>query len=329
MNSLDFFEERFKLLLSSGLSHEEAFITANFEEHIELNWPKEWGNTIKFVINGSIYIKDIVKFDEYKIILMPNENKTKIIALVDVNERTTKEYKNATKRLNELMGAISVTSLCNSIHYWSYIESAITTDVLVEIKKDNITQFLDSYNKYTSEKVKRHLYKALWWHRSFKHSSSSGQKRPSNFAHFTGLWNAFENIIIVVNHIKPIKEISEEDKKEYLKNYLKNKHENITLGDIKHLYNTCCSNSGFKTKAQNALEYCFGEQIGSEYFNRLYNKSNKNNGFYYIRNMIDHGGFIEGDFDHSKVVEVIIGEFEDMINNMLRKLFDFPQYEVK
>lgn len=247
---------------------------------------------------------------------------SEICAVVCVKERSVKEYLNGLVKLNECLGAISVTSLCNSLHYWSYIESAVLTDVQVGIEKDNILQLLDGYNNY-DPKIKRILYKALWWFRSFKHSSLSGQDSPSSFAHYIGLWNSFENIVKAINVINPIKRKSEVEKNEYLELYLKNLNSNITLKDINHLYKECFE-PGIRPQILNSLHYCFGEQFGDEFFNKIYSQS-VDNGFYFIRNMIDHGIFIESDFEHSKKVEIAIKDFEMMLNNMFRKIFGLSQ----
>ena len=66
------------------------------------------------------------------------ESRSKIMAIISVKERNVNEYLNRLTKLNECLGAISVTSLCNSLHCWSYIESTVVTDVFVGIEKDTV-----------------------------------------------------------------------------------------------------------------------------------------------------------------------------------------------
>ena len=118
-------------LKGAGLDMSHAFGLASFEERVE-SWPSGWGADFVALVFGDFNPPDKdLAFESLGIIVEPNKVEGTIIktamtvlkAKVGVPEKTVAAVKDASRRLNLLVGVLSATNQGAPIRWWSYVTS--------------------------------------------------------------------------------------------------------------------------------------------------------------------------------------------------------------
>jgi len=276
----------------SGVGYISATELAELEMRIN-QWPKEWGNNLEVIIYGSFMPPPTeLQFDTLGITVYPEQLKNFCIksapcalkTKVEVHEKNVDSFIDAIRRIGILLGTSKLTVWGNTCcGWWCWLlHNVVCLDRIEPFPSGDIKQPIDHIIKLNNS-VRQKIEAALYW---ITYSNSPlTHYRNDVLIVYSAYWNAFECLVDAINISLPRKNVSKNEKKRQINNYIKSHSGEYTLDDIQKLYRIV--DPGFVAKASHALRVCFGKNADKCITQFFENKNGKN--FYDIRNKIDHG----------------------------------------
>jgi hypothetical protein len=287
--------ERIKELEKQGYDRSRASGIASLEIRIN-QWPESWSKDLQILIYGDFDPpKKDIHFPSLGITLHPEKLKDTVLgniaiavlkATVEIDGKEIKDLNDASKRINTLLGILTIEQWCNcSFGWWNYIIQGPGSGAHTDINFDIINKAIEKAEQYSPE-VRKRLDAALYWIREPKLLIREFY-RIDVFRTFSSYWNAFECLIEAVNKYKSLPKLTREEKEEKINEILKEKSYNLSLEDCEMIYRDVV-NPPFKTKAEYALKICFKNDAEKLIF-ECFEHNEVNQRLYKIRNAINHG----------------------------------------
>jgi hypothetical protein len=201
----------------AGLDMSHAFGLASFEERVE-SWPSEWGADFVALVFGDFNPPDKdLAFESLGIIVEPNNVEGTIIktamtvlkARVRVPEKTVAAVKDASRRLNLLVGVLSSTNRGAPIRWWSYITSPSGGGIGYTLGANDPSTTL-ALIQLLPPKPQASVSAALYWIREPR-GMLLERHQSDEFAVYAGYWNAFECLVKAGNALRPRRRPSQEE----------------------------------------------------------------------------------------------------------------------
>lgn len=315
--------ERANELKEDSLDWGHAHSRAWFEHLINEVWPEGWGNNLQVLIYGDFNApKSIIQDARLGITVYPEKLKDTVIrnalcvlrADVSINEKSIRSVLNAIERLNLFLGAWFLTSWGNNqVGWWCYLTHGGGASASVDLKTDELLS-VSSHLCDLPDSVRQRIGAALYWLRATP-TLVLGHNEAHAFRTYSARWNAFECFVEAVHIYRPEPRASRTEKQQAIDGYVVQRGGRLTAQHIDELYRTVV-NPGFVGRAKHALTVCFGEVAG-DYIYECFDRPDRNNRFYEIRNAINHGEIDAENPEERIRVESRLG----LLNLMLLQLF--------
>lgn len=287
--------ERANELKDDSLDWGHAHSRAWLEHLISDAWPTEWGDDLHVLIYGDFKAPEVKICDKrLGITVYPEKLEKTVIrdalcvlkVTVSLNDRSMESVMNAIRRLNLFLGAWTLASWGNNqVGWWCYFTHGSNASGSTDLKIDEILRVTDKLCDLPVE-VRQKVDSALYWMRG-----TPALVLGSNFLHvfpaYTSRWNAFECLVEAIHIYRPEPHVSKAAKQKAIDDYTKELGGRLTAQHIEELYRSVV-NPGFVGKAKHALRVCFGE-VASDYVHECFDRPDRHNRFYEIRNAINHG----------------------------------------
>ena len=285
---------RSRELKASGLESWRADHIATLEERIS-QWPPEWGENLEILIFGDFQppSKELV-FPTLGITVYPEKQENTIAhraicvlkASVKVKERSIAEAIEAAKRVNRLLGALTLVEWGNgAVGWWSIITHVGSGGVLINLDHADLPRAVEGIVRLEPE-MARKVDAALYW---IQEPGKLGLwlHRGEILRVYSAYWNAFECLVEAVSLARPMPKSSRNERQARLEQFIARRKAPLTLADIEECYQRVV-NPGFVGKASHALRVCFGEEA-KDYIHECFGLPDKRDRLYDIRNAINHG----------------------------------------
>jgi hypothetical protein len=280
-------------LRAAGVSHSQAMALAEIEMRLS-QWPKAWGDDLKILVYGDFQpTPHDLDFPELGIRLGSTERKNTVIkgalavvdATVTVDAKTIPAVLDAVRRINVLLGALTLTNWANAAFgWWCYITHSGGGGMIAKIDEAEVRAAVASIVRLP-HKIRRKLDAALYWIRIGRplvlETVKDGMLRT-----YVSYWNAFECLVDVVHLLRPRPKETRASKQAKIDGLLAS-GSTVTPEAIATLYRTVVD-PGFTDRGTYALEVCFGEQA-PRYIEECFRRPDKENQLYRVRNSINHG----------------------------------------
>ena len=287
--------ERANELKDDSLDWGHAHSRAWLEHMITDAWPTGWGDDLHVLIYGDFKAPESKICDErLGITVYPEKLEKTVIrdsicvlkATVSLNGRSIKSIMNAIRRLNLFFGAWTLTSWGNNqVGWWCYLTHGGKVSASVDLEIDEILRVTDKLCDLPVE-MRQRVDSALYWMRA-----TPALLLSSNYMHvfpaYTAHWNAFECLVEAIHIYRPEPHVSKAAKQKAIDDYTKERGGHLTAQHIDELYRSVV-NPGFVGRAKHALRVCFGG-VASDYIHECFDRPDRHNRFYEIRNAINHG----------------------------------------
>lgn len=315
------FFKRKKELKNSGKGFIAASQIADFEMRIG-NWPKEWGNSIEFIIFGDFLPpSDVLHLKTLCITIYPERIKDFCIksafcaikAKVIVKERSVKAFIEATRKINRLLGIWKLNVYGNlACGWWCFILHGLCGGSRLEKLEEKVLEGPFNDIARLDKKVQQKIDEAIYWIRY--PNSVLASYHSDTLSVYSSYWNAFECLVDAVNIVKPRKKSTKQEKQDLINKYLEENPRELKPANIVELHRIV--DPGFKEKAEHALKTCFEGHAGT-LIKECFNCESKKGSLYDIRNAINHGDIDAQDYQamalvsekQFKLLEIVWGMF--------------------
>jgi hypothetical protein len=292
-----------------GLSQSHAFSLAGLERRVD-NWPAEWGSDLVALIYGDFQppAQPLV-FERLGITIEPNKIESTVMstagtvlkARVTVNDQSFPAVKDAARRLNLLVGVLSITGQGAAIRWWCSL-TAPNAGAAVPTLGEGDPQQLVAMVQVLPQAVRLKLTAAMYWMRSPRAMIlEQHQRGGDHFALFAGYWNAFELLVEAVEEIRPLPKFSRSDKASRIRSRLAERGDAVVASDIEALYREVV-NPPLRTRAEHAIRLCTGARA-SAFVHDCFEHPDTMQRLYGIRNSINHGSVDIDDPEAAIIVE--------------------------
>lgn len=326
---LDELMARTRQLESQGLAYSQAHGTAWLEKRISI-WKDKWGDNLDILIYGDFKPpSNNYRVDELRITIHQEKIEKSVVrsatcvlkATVDIDKLNISSLINAIRRINILLGSWVLVTWGNvPCRWWSWVTHDSGGGVLEPIIHKDLDKAISGVVNLRPE-IRKKVDAALYWIREPRNLLMESL-RIDLLRVYVSYWNAFECLVEAIDLLKPQSKLSKNEKQKLIDDYLAPLDGNPTLNDISECYKKFV-NPGFKAKAVNALNVCFGENAQKHIY-ECFNHKNKEDRLYQIRNSINHG-----DIDAENLKELI--RIEDRMTKlwgivwgMFGRLIPFP-----
>ena len=287
--------ERIKKLEKQGYDWIRASGIASIEMRIN-QWPEKWGKDLQILIYGDF---DPPKKDTYfpSLAITLHHKKcdetvlgdiaiTVLTATVKIHGKEIQELNDASKRINILLGLLTLEQWGNcAFGWWNYIFHGTGGGAHSAINFDIINNAIDKIVKFSYE-VRKRFDAALYWIREPRLLIREFFRKDV-LRTFSAYWNAFECLVEAVDIYKPQKKLTQKQKYEKIYEILREKSNKLSLKDYEKIYREII-NPPFKSKAIYALQVCF-EDDAEQFIFECFKHDDVNQQLYKIRNAINHG----------------------------------------
>lgn len=294
---------------SAGVDRSHAFRLADFEERIE-NWPAGWGDDFQAIVFGDFEPpnQELV-FDSLEIRIDPTKLEGTVVktaftvlrARVKIQDRTVASVKDATRRLNLLIGVLSSAHQGAPIRWWSYI-TALSHGGIVYRLDDTSSTLTLSLIDLLPNTARRQVTAALYWMREPR-GMLLEHHRTDQVAVFAGYWNAFECLVEACGIVSPPSKFSRSQKEDEIQKRLA-AVEVVGPSQIASIYHEVV-NPGFRSAAEHAIRTCAGDSADDLICN-CFAYTPRDHSLYAIRNAINHGSV---DIDDPETLMIIDSRF--------------------
>jgi len=113
------------------------------------------------------------------------------------------------------------------------------------------------------------------------------QNRTDLLAVYAGFWNAFECLVEAVNLITPREKLSQEKKRQQIRERLAKVGDKVGPGDIEKIYQEVV-NPRLRPKAKHAITLCAGD-AATDFIRECFDVEPEEQQLYKLRNAINHG----------------------------------------
>ncbi len=286
---------RIEQLKAEGYASDHAANVARLERKIE-DWPKEWADSVVFVVYGEFKLPDTdlhvpdlgITLHTKKIDGKRFDAASAMEVSVNVGERSAKGLVDAIHKINLLIGLWRVVGWGNSSFGWwcSLIDNEFGSArlrfywPLSDISESN--QVLEAIPAKARMKVEA----ALYWVRD-RHQLTRYFYGYDLLQIYAGYWNAFECLVDAICILGKKKKESQKEKQYKVDEFLSKITGGLKAEHIASCYHEIV-NSGLKEKSRFAMQYCFGTNI-DHYFSECFDLEQREDQLYTIRNSINHG----------------------------------------
>lgn len=323
----DFYFKRTKELKAQGMDFIQAGNLANLENSIR-NWPSEWTDDLQILIYGDFTPPaEDLRFEELGIVLHHEKQENTFIrdaccilrATVKITEKNVASFLEATKRINLLLGIMTLVSYGNGkFCWWSFINDD-PVGGWTDFRTNDLHTALSSLNRFPP-KVRLKIESALYWIRIAKNLSMQSHQRDI-LKTFANYWNAFEILVEVYCLIRPMQKLSKSEKQNLLNDFIQKKGGVLSPSDIQECYKKIVD-PGFTAKASHALKTCF-PQNADRYITECFKSTERSDRLYAIRNAINHGDIDALDLNELFRVESKLIRLWMIVWNMFGRLISF------
>jgi hypothetical protein len=264
-----------------------------FEARIDA-WPSGWGDDFVALIFGDFDPPDEnLEFEALNITIESEPLKNTVIrsartvlrARVHVPDKSVAAVKDATRRLNLLIGLLSCTNQGAPIRWWSYVTHAGGGGVGYKIQAEKPLKLLALVDLLPKE-VRQTVTAAMYWIREPR-GMLLEHNRTDHLAVYAGYWNAFECLVEAANLITPLEKLDRGKKKEQIKERLAQVSDEVGPGDIEEIYREVV-NPGLRSKAEHAIKLCAGD-AAADLIRECFDVEPEEQQLYRLRNAINHG----------------------------------------
>jgi hypothetical protein len=289
----DGFWSRMRALEAQGVSRDRTFGIAKYETQIGL-WVSHSEPHFVALIYGDFSppAKELT-FPELGITIFPEPVTncpirgafTVLKAHVAVSAKTDASVRDASRRLNILLGILSLQELGNTkLSWWSYVTHLNSGGVMPSLElleTGEPTARLLALPMVPS----RHVEKALYWVREAQ--TLLQQKVRSDVVRaYEHWWNAFECLVYAVQELVPVPKQSRSEKESQFATILATHDGMLTIQSVTEMFRVV--DPGFVSVAERVFQVCFGAQ-SNHYTQEFFRRSDTNERLYAIRNAIKHG----------------------------------------
>jgi len=322
--------DRVKELESEGFEWGHASSLTQLEQRIE-KWPESWGDEFQFLLYGDFEpLEEEYEIKELGITVFPENLKDTVIrksktvhkAKAVIPSKSIESILDASRRINLFLGTFTLVTWTNChCGWWSHI----THDnggggVKTNLNHDDLARAIAgaaSINPEISGKVES----ALFWLRDPKRPMMD-LSSPDLLKVYAAYWNAFECLVDAICIAVPYKKKTKGEKRDILTKILDSHGGEVTPSFIQEAYKGVI-NPGLKAKATHAIEVCFGED--AEYFiDECFNRDDKANRLYDIRNSINHGEVRAEDPQELARIQSRTSKLWMLIMGMFGRLIPYP-----
>jgi hypothetical protein len=285
---------RSKELMASGMDRHVAMNIAEFEDRVK-KWPVDWGNSLRVLIYGDFQeLNADVEHPALGILIYRTPRKNTVIrdafmvvdAHVTVSERSVAAVIDASNKLNLLLSAYCLETWGHTaLGWWSHLTHGGIAGLSSELNSKSIDRMLEAVG-VLPDQVRHKVRAAMYWVCD-QHSLLMNAYRIHTLRKYSALWNAFECLVDAVSITHPAKSSPRDERQRQIDELLAYNNGRVDAHFVAQCYNEIV-NPGWTSKAQHALETCFGE-AGAAYFEECFRIEPRSNRLYDIRNSINHG----------------------------------------
>ncbi len=329
--SLARFRKRASELESSSINWSHAHNRAWLEELINHNWPSGWGDDLQVLIYGDFRPPDSDAVDEHLGITVFSEDLSKqeniiirnalcvVKAKLSIDDRSVESIVDAFARLNVFLGAWTLASRGNvRFGWWCHLVHGNVAGTIEDFEIGKISNVASRLCDLP-DRVRQKVEAALYWMRATPATLSSHTQILA-FKVFTDYWNAFECLVDAVHILRPEQKVSNAVKQQRIDNYLEHCGGHPSVQQIDELYHSVVS-TGFVGKAGYALRECFGN-AAYDYIHECFERPDKSNRFYQIRNSINHGDINAENPEEKLRIESRQDALQEMLMQMFTRVLD-------
>lgn len=299
------FLQRVESLKESSLDSGHAAQRAHLEELIR-KWPSGWGNDLVVVIYGDFVPPDSeVRDERLRITVHPEKLENTVVrsalcalkATIAIDDKSIESILDAIRRLNLLLGAMTLTSWGNNqVGWWCHLTHGNDAGISTDWKIDEILNVTNNLCDLRAD-VQQRVSAALYWMRANPVLILQQNGMPV-FRSYTDRWNAFECLVEAVLLLQPEPSVPKAEKQQAIDSYIQERASKLSPGDIDDMYHSII-NPGFVGKAKHVLRVCF-QKDADAYIYECFERTDTENRLYQVRNSINHG-----DIDVEKPEEVM------------------------
>ena len=331
-NSETSFEEllaRTQELIAEGNDHSKAHNTAWLEHRIKV-WKEKWGSHFWVLIYGDFKPPtEDYRIDELGITIHHETIENSVVdnsatcvlkATIDIKDLSVPSILDAINRINLLLGSWVLVTWGNApCRWWSWLTHDSGGSVAEPIAHKDLTKAISSIVSLP-ENIRGKIDAALYWVREPKNLIKESA-RSDLLRIYVSYWNAFECLVEAVDILKPQKKLSKLEKQEKLDEYLNKLEGSPKPSDIIECYKII--NPGFKAKAINVLNVCFGEDSQAK-IDECFNQDDKTDCLYQIRNSINHGDIDAENLEELIRIQSRLTKLWEIVWGMFGRLVSFP-----
>lgn len=321
---------RMQDLLSKGIDPSKASKTAWLEQRISI-WKNKWGDNFWIFIYGDFRPpQDDYRVDELGITIHAEKIENSVVnhsatcvlkATVELEELTIPSLMDAIRRINILLGSWVLVTWGNApCRWWSWVTHDSGGGVVESIKHKDLDKAITGVISLRPE-IRKKVDAALYWIREPRNLLLE-TPRSDLLRVYVSYWNAFECLVEAVNLLRPQNKLSKKGKQKLLDDYFASLDTKPTPGNISECYKKVID-PGFKAKAINALNVCFGEK-SQIYIDECFDQPNEEDNLYQIRNSINHGDIDAENLKELIRIEARLSKLWVIVWGMFGRLVPFP-----
>lgn len=320
---------RTRELIAEGSDHSRAHNTAWLEHRIKI-WKEKWGNNFWVLIYGDFKppteefrIEDLGITIHPEIIeksVVSNSATCVLKASIEIEELSVPSILDAINRINLFLGSWVLVTWGNApCRWWSWLTHDSGGSISEPIVHKDLAKTISSVVGLPKN-IRNKIDAALYWVREPK-SLMRESPRSDLLRVYVSYWNAFECLVEAVDILKPQSKLSKLEKQKRLDDYLSKLAGNPKPSDIMECYKIV--NPGFKAKAINALNVCFGENSQAK-IDDCFNQEDKADCLYQIRNSINHGDIDAENLEELIRIQARLTKLWEIVWGMFGRLVSFP-----
>lgn len=292
-DELDLLTERTQALRAQGMDGRAAFRVAWFELQLR-TWPRDWGNTLHFVLFGDLQppATDLI-LPELRITIRKENVEGSVIrgafcvlkAEAALDELTVDALTGAARRINAFIGVSDLVQWGRGPRgWWSRFTHPIE-GASGHLATDDVPRALATL-LVLDPQVRRKVDAALYWMREPVALMMEGY-RSDVLRVYAGCWNAFECLVEAVEILRPMAKVKPAEKQAKLNALIGERGEGLKVKDVENFFREVVD-VGFPARAKHALSVCF-PQDAERYFRECFTLEHRQNRLYQVRNDIAHG----------------------------------------
>lgn len=279
----------------AGYLHSHAFELAAFEARVDRAWPATWGSDLVALVFGDFEPPaTTLTYASLGISVEPEKQEgtvirsamTVLLARVTIPDKSVPSVKDAARRLNLLVGALSYVNQGAPIRWWCYVMSP-TAGGLGYTLTDGEPATLLALIELLPTDVRRQVGTALFWLREPRSMLLEQQARTDQLAVYAGYWNAFECLVEAANLLVPPRKLTRTEKNAALNARLAESNGVLNVAIVAAMYREIIDR-GLREKAAHAVRLC-SEDDADGWIADAFAYRPPEHGLYAIRNAINHG----------------------------------------